>query len=161
MATNSTVPSTTPIVIDPNAPDPHPVEHAITSTIRHSEHVLVKLLSVIMLILGLSELYETIVDIFIIYPQLPFYEEYQLVFNPTNQHFIRSLAMFIGLSLIKTLYGLSLLTRDKHLIHRIEVLTSIGVLLTSFIISHYVPQLDLKNQIPEIEHPSIESLLHW
>lgn len=166
-------PNPTPINTSVPTPQPHPdSESSPTSPISNDsskldfaeitlkvENSALKIFSIILFFHGLKGMYNEIIEIFYVFPHIP--QAYKsLNFSQTvyNSIFVKSILLITTASL-ESFYGFVLITKHHQLAHRLHLISSIGLIVVSQLVTSILKPVDLSklHQIPT--PPTINHLL--
>ncbi len=168
MTSTATTPPPPPTPLSPHPP-PTPSSTQLEKELQHHEpqeiviqieRSLLRIFSFFLLINGLIALYNELVELFYIYPHIP------AVFNASNfsesiyQAVFRRSIILIATASLETIYGLILIKRHHSLAHRIHLISSLGLVIISFVIRSTVGTHDhlIYDRLPQA--PTFNALIH-
>lgn len=121
------------------------------------KHYMARLISLVLIIHGLTHLYEQIHELLFVFPKIP---EVYKAFNFSDEIY-RSLlyrsAIITATGIVNTVYGIGLAFKHSHVVEYFHVIAGVGLFIASYFLLRQVPPLEIN----EMARQAVAFLLHF
>lgn len=126
-----------------------------------AEKMALRLISILLLVHGINSIYHELIEIFYVFPHLPLLFE-EIGYAPSAfKSLYQKSVLVTATAAIETIYSLAVISRMKHLAHRLHIFSGICLFIISFLIASQNQKLetmDSHHLLPKA--PTIKNIIN-